>query len=104
MFGLLTDRVSILRANVTTNSIGERTESWAPVASSVPASIQPRSGNYRQREYGREVESTHVAFLGAGADLVAGDRLELSGTRYLVTFVAVHRNHHIEADLSQVRE
>jgi len=106
MISLLRDRVTIERATTSKSASGEVSQtSWPAVASNIPASVQPRSGSFRQREAGREQQSNYLAFFNAGVDVRVGDRVLVitTGIRYLVTFVAnQYSGHHLEVDLSQL--
>jgi hypothetical protein len=96
-------RVAIERADPVTSASGETLQpsSWPVVASNVEAFIQPRSGSYRQMDFGTAHPSTHRGFFEI-VDLQTGDRVVHNGVRYLVTFVANQFGHHLEADLQQV--
>lgn len=102
MNGLLRDRVTIKRAVEATSASREVTNTWPDLAVNVRASVQPRSGYFRQREQGKETSSEYRAFFAKGTDVRAGDRVVAGGVTYLVTFVADYFAHHIEADLSRV--
>lgn len=102
MNGLLRDRVTIKRAVEATSASREVTNTWPDLAVNVRASVQARSGSYRQAEQGQEAKSEYRAFFAKGTDVRAGDRVVAGGVSYLVTFVADMFTHHLEADLSRV--
>lgn len=95
-------RVTIERGTETVSTSGEVSKSYATHLSGVRASIQPRSGSFRQREFGRDLATTHRGFFEA-IDIQEGDRVIHGGVTYLVTFVANQFGHHLEADLVRVQ-
>lgn len=103
MNGLLRNRCRIERqpADVVSGA-GEIVSSWETVAMDIPCLVQPRSGSYRQAEYGRPQHVTHRMFFGYTTDVRVGDRVVLGETRYLVTFIADQMGRHLEADASIV--
>jgi hypothetical protein len=83
-------------------SSGDVLPAYEVVASDVPCRVEPRSGDYRQQEYGTTQAVTHRIFLGSKANVQVGDRVVLGDTRFLVTFIADQFGHHFEADASLV--
>jgi hypothetical protein len=107
MNGLLRNVCLIERLDAeTVSGTGEPTTVWAIVDSNVPCRIEPRSGDYRQKEYGQQQQVTHLGFFGSLTDVHVGDHVILGDTRFLVTFIAeragMGRVSHFEADLSLV--
>jgi hypothetical protein len=107
MNGLLRNVCSIERLDTeTVSATGEPTTAWAIVDSNIACRIEPRSGDYRQKEYGRRQQVTHTGFFGSLAEIQVGDHVILGDTRFLVTFIAeragMGRVSHFEADLSLV--
>ena len=103
MQSMCRDRVSVERApNPAGSASGAATRVFATHLTNVPFAIQPRTGSYRQREFGMEKESNFIGFSPGVPDIRAGDRIVHGTTRYDVTFVANHAGHHIECDLALV--
>lgn len=98
---LFRDRVTIQRPTAGYSSTREPTLTWNDVATGVPGSIQPRSGSYRQREFGRPDGANFAGFVGPGVDVKVGDRVVRAAETYLVQFAAVQPDH-IELDLQRV--
>lgn len=101
MQAFLKDTVAIHRATPSTGAEGDVTETFAPVASSVRADVQPLSGRLRVLEQGKSSPSTHRGFFARGTDIRVGDRVVIGPTTLLVNFVADYR-HHLECDLAKV--
>ena len=101
----LLDLVSIERATTSASSTGEvqqSSEPWPIAKSGVRASVQPRSGSFRQSEYGRAKAANYRGMFRPAEDVRVADRIKMAdGTRYEVTFVAKYPEH-IEADLALV--
>jgi hypothetical protein len=104
---LLRDRVTVKRSNPSESSSGEVTlgawpDGWATVVSNLPAGVQPLSGSYRQKEYGRAKASTHRGYFLFNSDVQVGDRVIRDADVFEVTFIAPRCRHHIEVDLASV--
>jgi hypothetical protein len=107
MQNLLRDRVNIERmATPTPSASGDVTApaaaAWTTIAGNIAAAIQPRSGNYRQREFGQGSNSNWRGFFQITQDIRVGDRVLFGTTRYQVTFLAPQAGHHIECDLAEI--
>ena len=98
---LFRDTVSIERPTVAYSDTREATENLAAVATGIRGSVQPRSGSYRQREYGRPHEGAFVGYVPAGTDVREGDHLIRGSDRWRVTFVAPYPAH-LELDLARI--
>jgi len=96
-------RVSLERGAPATSTSGEVTSEWFSYATGVPAAVQPRSGNSRQREYGRDVQANFTMFINTdlATAIRVGDRIVDDDVRYTITFLAP-RGQHVEADLARV--
>jgi hypothetical protein len=98
-----------------TGNIGRSTESlpagdvdvdqdpWV-VTTGVRCEVQASGGRLLQRPFGREVRSTHLAFLQPTVDIQEGDLFKptsgsYSGQIFEILFVNHLREHHIEADM-----
>lgn len=104
MIGLLRDRVDVYRPTPgAASSTGTIKNSYAVLTSAVPASIQPRSGSFRQREFGNDRAADYRGFFWRTADVKEGDRIVHGLETYEVTFVAKQfGGHHFEVDLARV--
>lgn len=102
---LLVHTATIKRAATVTNDYGDSRPDWAAATSTTsPARFVQRSATEELGERDAEV-SEWVAYLPAGVDLVATDRLEWGSYVFEVSglpLAAVRRSadvHHIEAQL-----
>lgn len=91
------ETVTIVRNTITYDDFGDRTDSWAQVAS-VEADLQPMSTNMTAREIGFEKKSTHAIYVPVTTTVAAGDRLRPSGwvagnDEYVVTGVWSYEDH-----------
>ena len=99
----LTERVTIQRAPAATVAAdGSADRAFASTATNVPASIQARSGTYRQGEIGLTSESAFAGYFSATTDIRRGDRVVHGTSIYDVTFVTTRHANHTEADLALV--
>lgn len=102
---LLTDRATIQRGTEAVSASGEVTKTYTSLATSVPCSIQPRSGRHRMADYGRDDASSHAGFFRSIQDIKTGDRVVSGSSTYLVTFVGSFGSFapHKEVDLQLVQ-
>jgi len=103
MLELFTDRVTIARASTAKSPTGEVTQRFAPAHVGVPSLVQSRSGSQRPGEHGEVVTVTAKAYFLPGVDVHPGDHLIRGTEKYLVLFVGDKQGHHLEADLTSVR-
>lgn len=102
MLGMLRDRVTILRPVIAKSDAGEETKTFEAVSSNVPFLVQPRSGSYRQKEFGREREAEFLGVAPRGTEIEEGWRVTRGSETYDVTFVADLYAHHLELDLAKI--
>jgi len=98
---LLFDVVTIQRMTTSQSLSGEISATWPVLASGVRASIQNRSGSFRQHEYGKAKEANYRGFFKPGQDILVGDRVLMADgvTTYEVTFMSPNPGY-IEVDLA----
>lgn len=101
MSALFRDKVTIQRASVAYSDTREATRTFGAIATNVPASIQPRSGSYRRREYGQPNASDFAGFVATTVDVRIGDRVVRGTDTFEVLFVAPEPTH-LELDLGRV--
>lgn len=98
----LTETVTIQRAPQPTSSdSGSAQRVYATHLSNVPASIQARTGTYRQQEFGLARDAMFVGYFKV-IDLKVGDRVVHGSETYEAMFVANRHGNHLEVDLQKV--
>jgi hypothetical protein len=91
----------IQEETVTYSDTGSPSTAWADKATNEKCGIQPASGGLVSAEYAERYNITNVGFFLISADIVAGNKVIVGGTEYIVkrVFDAAGRGHHKEVGL-----
>lgn len=85
LLSLCTTTCDIERKTTTASASGGQVEAFANVYDDLPCTIQPASGRTIEEHGRRGMQITHVVYTPTAISLLAGDRLIIGSTKYLVT-------------------
>lgn len=104
LISLLNLTCSIQTKSVAYSTTGSPTTTFIDKATNVKCAVQPRTGGLVSAAYSETLGVTHVGFFQIGANIVAGDKVVVGSTEYIVKLPidAAGRAHHKEVGLELV--